>query len=149
MIKSLLQLLAVIVIGILLYNYFMGSSDEKSNAQKIFKEVKDVGVEVGKLLKSEKEKFDRGKYDEALRKIDKMFEGLKSKAKDFDKEYLPKIEQLEKKAKELETQINKAEEENKGAVEGEDGVETKKLKEELDSLLERTKRLVQDMETKE
>jgi cytochrome c556 len=148
MIKSLLKLVALLVIGILVYNYFMGTDDEKANAKKIFKEVKEVGVEVGNLLKSEKEKFDRGKYDTALEKIDRAFDNLKSKAKAIDENYLDKISDLESRSKELQNQIDRAEKENR-VDSTENGVETEKLKKDLDDLLERTRRLVEEMETKQ
>ena len=65
MIKSLLKLLVILVVGILIYNLFLGTDEEKQGAKKIVGEVKDVGVAVKDLVKSEKEKFDKGKYDKA------------------------------------------------------------------------------------
>ena len=80
MIRKLLGLLVLVVFGILVYNFFLGTPAEKENAQKIFGEVKDLGVAVKDLLANEKEKFDAGKYDNALKKIGGIFDSLKEKS---------------------------------------------------------------------
>ena len=69
MIRSLIKLLFILIVGVLIYNYFLGTPEEKENAKNIFSEVKDVAVGVKQLIKSEREKFDKGKYDDA---VDKM-----------------------------------------------------------------------------
>ena len=69
MIKSILRLAAILVVGILFYNYFLGTPTEKEQSKKVFSKVKDLGRDAWDLLKTEKEKLDEGKYDEALDKI--------------------------------------------------------------------------------
>ena len=69
MTRFLLKILFYVVIIVLVYNYFLGDSAEKDSSQKIFSEVKTVLVSVKDLLGAEKQKFDQGKYDEALEKI--------------------------------------------------------------------------------
>jgi basic membrane lipoprotein Med (substrate-binding protein (PBP1-ABC) superfamily) len=97
MIKNILQILVVVVVGVLVYNFFLGTPEEKQNARTIFNEVKDVGVAVKDLLQSEKEKFDAGKYDNALDQIGNLFDNMKTEAREFDEQYLDRIEDLERK----------------------------------------------------
>ena len=109
MIKSLIKLVLLLAVGIIGYNYFLGTEAEKESSKKIINDVKDVGKSVGKLLKAEKEKFDQGKYDHALSKIGDAFNDLKSKAKNVKEngsEFLSKIKELEEKKKELEKSIS-------------------------------------------
>ncbi len=58
--------LAVLLVG---YNYFWGSAEEKENSRQIVGQVTELGKSVVNLLKSEKEQFDKGKYDQALAKL--------------------------------------------------------------------------------
>ena len=73
MIKSAFKLVAfllvVLVVGIVAYNYFLGTEEEQENSRRIIDQVRGLGSSVVNLLYSEKEKFDQGKYDSALEKI--------------------------------------------------------------------------------
>jgi uncharacterized phage infection (PIP) family protein YhgE len=155
MIKSVLKLVAILVIGILIYNYFLGSPSEKEGAQKIFKEFKDVGVSVKDLLKSEKEKFDAGKYDNAVDKIGDLLSGLKRNAKEFDEQYLQRINDLEKKREELSRQLSEYQQEDGRINQGDDefapwsGEDSSGLKQGLERLIDETEQLVRDMERKQ
>ena len=142
MIRSLLKLLFIVVLGILVYNYFLGTPEEKENSRAIFREVKDVAIGVKDLIKSEKEKFDKGKYDKAVDKIGDLLSKLKRKAKDFDEKYIDRISDLEKKKNELKDAISEFDETDAR-------IETDKkdsLVNELDQLLQESERLVNDME---
>jgi hypothetical protein len=111
--KSLIKLLFVVVIGVLVYNYFYGTAAEKETSQKVFGEVKDVWVAVGDLLKTEKQKFDDGKYDTALEKIGDSFESLKEKAKEInDSELLDKIADLDKERQKIQEKLEQTKEDN-------------------------------------
>jgi basic membrane lipoprotein Med (substrate-binding protein (PBP1-ABC) superfamily) len=153
MIKSLLKLLVILVLGILIYNYFLGTDQEKQGAKKIFGEMKDVGVAVKDLLKSEKEKFDAGKYDKAVDKIGNVLDGLKRNAKDFDEKYLDRIDELEAKRKEISRALQDYEQESEHIGQGSDefmpkgGQDTSKIKQELEKLLRETESLIEDMES--
>jgi hypothetical protein len=76
MIRLLIRILISVVVVVLVYNYFFGTPDEKQTSQKIFNEVKVVGNSVSDLIKTEKVKFDEGKYDEALVKINHSLDAL-------------------------------------------------------------------------
>ena len=60
MIRKLFKLLFILIIGVLIYNYFLGTPEEKENAKQIFSEVKDVAVGVKELVQQEKAKIRCG-----------------------------------------------------------------------------------------
>ncbi|RMG84312.1 MAG: hypothetical protein D6714_08145 [Bacteroidetes bacterium] len=142
----------ILVAGILVYNYFLGTETEKENAREVFGKIKDVGVAVKDLLQAEKEKFDQGKYDKALDKIGGLFRDLKEKAKDLDENYLDRLSQLEQKRQELEQRLqNLANAEHPDQydefTEKGDSEETR-LRRELEELMDETDKLISDMEKK-
>jgi vacuolar-type H+-ATPase subunit E/Vma4 len=107
MIRSLLKLGLVAVICIVIYNRFFGTDTEKDQSKRIFKGVGSVFTEVRSLVHSEKEKFDAGKYDAALGKMQGVLENLKNHATDSKDANLQKqIAQLEKRKAALENQVN-------------------------------------------
>lgn len=144
MIKNALKLLAILVVGILIYNLFLGTEEEKRGAKKIVGEVKDVGVAVKDLLKSEKEKFDKGKYDKAVDKIGSMLSNLKRNAKDFDEKYLDRIEDLDRKRKLLKEELD-AVSDTAGA--SGDTKETKTIKQDSKELMQELEALMKEMES--
>lgn len=104
--KSLLKLLVGVVIGVLIYNYFFGTPEEKATSKEIFSEVRDLGKATWGLLKSEKQKFDEGKYDEAVDKVGGLLSTLRSKAKTSeDDNAVAELERLERRRLELEKEI--------------------------------------------
>ena len=142
MIRSLLKLLFILIIGVLIYNYFLGTPEEKENAKAIFTEVKELAVGVKELIKSEREKFDKGKYDDAIDRIGGLLSKLKSKAKDIDEKYIDRISDLEKKKDQLKDAIsNYNEEDGRLTNETNDSLVT-----ELDRLLQDAEELAGDME---
>lgn len=144
MIKSALKLLAVLVIGILIYNLFLGTDEEKQGAKRIVGEVKDVGVAVKDLLKSEKEKFDKGKYDKAVDKIGSILGNLKRNASDFDEKYLQRIEELERKRKQLKEELDAVSDTT--GMSGET-TETKSIREDSKKLMQELESLMKDLES--
>ncbi len=144
MIKNALKLLAVLVIGILIYNLFLGTDEEKQGAKRIVGEVKDVGVAVKDLLKSEKEKFDKGKYDKAVDKIESILSNLKRNASDFDEKYLQRIEELERKRKQLKEELDAVSDTT--GMSGET-TETKSIREDSKKLMQELESLMKDLES--
>lgn len=109
MIRTVLKLGLILVVGILIYNYFLGTPEEKASSEKIFSEVKDLGVAAWGLLKSEKQKFDEGKYDEALDKVGNLFDNLKDKASRLnDRDLSDRIEHLEQQRKDIQEKVHEA-----------------------------------------
>ena len=142
MIRSALKLLAILVVGILIYNLFLGTDEEKQGAKKIVGEVKDVGVAVKDLLKAEKEKFDKGKYDKAVDKIGNMLSNLKRNANEFDEKYVKRIEELERKRKQLKDELDSVSDTSTTETS-----ETKSIKEDSKELMQELESLMKEMES--
>lgn len=142
MIKALFKLLVLLVIGILIYNYFLGTPQEKKGVEKIVKEFKEFGGSVADLLKSEKEKFDKGKYDDALDKIGNTLKDLKESIQGKGEQYSNDIDELIKKKEQLSEELQKLEKNAENS-----GVDTSKVKDQLRSLLEETQRLISEMDS--
>ncbi len=113
MIKTLIKLGLVVFVGILGYNYFLGTPTEKEDAKETVETItnatKDAFSAITKLFKSEKEKYNAGKYDDAMDKVSVLFQNLKDKAQDLasnSDEYLDKLSQLNEQKEELQDKIN-------------------------------------------
>jgi len=137
MFNSLLKLLFWVVVIVLIYNYFWGSSSEKESSRKIFGEVKTLAVSVKDLISSEKEKFDAGKYDKAIGKLDEILDKLKTEAQS-DNGLLQQIKDLEGRKDEIQQDLKKVNPKQKQS-------ETE-IKTEFNDLLKDTEKLLQEME---
>lgn len=142
MIKTLLKYGILILAGIVGYNYFLGDEAEKASSRKIVNEIKDVGKEVGGLIKSEREKFDKGKYDKVLVKLKDSYDVVKQKAKNIDEKYISKLDDLQDRRNDLEKRLSKVTDDTT-----DDGKkQAKKLTRDLDQLLEETESLIKKIE---
>jgi chromosome segregation ATPase len=137
MIKLLIRVVLVLVIGVLVYNYFFGTAEEKENVQNITGKVKDLGGAVKDLLVDEKEKFDSGKYDDALDKMGTLLENLKEKGA----AYRDQIADLDQKRKAVQDHVDQV----KNMTEGNEE-EIDMVKKELQDLMKETEKLIQEME---
>lgn len=142
MLNTILKLGVFLVVGILAWNYFMGSPSEKASSQKIINEVKDLGAATWGLLKSEKEKFDEGKYNDALDKMGSLYDNLRGKADKLGSEVSDRVEDLDKQRKEISQQLSDAEEKGSDLTEA----EKKRLQREWEDLMKETESLMKDME---
>jgi len=103
--RSLIKIALLIVVGVLVYNYFLGSEDEKATSEKVFRQVKEVGKSIGDLVKKEKQKFKDGKYDQAFEKLGETYEKLKGKVDGVgDEEEKGILEKLERQKEKLEAE---------------------------------------------
>ena len=110
MIRSLLKLGLVAVVCIVIYNRFFGTDVEKDQSKRIFKGVGNVFTEVRSLVLTERDKFDAGKYDAGLDKLQGILQNLKNHASDNkDIDLQNQIVQLEKRKIMLENQVNTTE----------------------------------------
>ncbi|MFK8161804.1 MAG: hypothetical protein AB8H12_05015 [Lewinella sp.] len=138
MIKTLLKLGVVLVIGLLGFNYFFGSVEEKEQSREIVGKVGDLGKDAWNLLKAERQKMKDGKYDDALEKLDGLYSSLKGKAQDLkDSGILDRLDDLDERRKELEGLVNE-----KGSELSTDA------KRKLDDLTAETEVLMNEMEEK-
>ncbi|MBP6828685.1 MAG: hypothetical protein KA165_19110 [Saprospiraceae bacterium] len=117
MVRSLLKLVALLVAGILIYNYFFGTDTEKDNSRKIFGQVRDVVVSVGHLVKTEKQKFDAGKYDVALEKLGGVYKAVRSQAQHLDASFIKRLDELEQRKASLQQQLDTIEQQEPAATE--------------------------------
>ncbi len=100
--KNLIKLGLLLIAGILVYNYFYGTPTEKEKSEKIFTEFKEVGVSVVNLMKEEKEKYDGGKYDEAIDNMKGAVEKMKDKIdKSGDDSLKDEMDELGSKSKRI------------------------------------------------
>jgi hypothetical protein len=107
MIRSLLKLGLVAVVCIVIYNFFFGTTTEKDQSKRIFKGVGSVFTEVRSLVQSERGKFDAGKYDAALGKMQDILGNLRNHASDNkDVNLQRQIAQLEQRKAKLEQEVN-------------------------------------------
>jgi hypothetical protein len=142
MIRTVFKLGLILVVGILIYNYFLGTPEEKASSEKIFSEVKDLGVAAWGLLKSEKQKFDEGKYDEALDKVGNLFSNLREKASQLnDRDLSDRIDNLEQQRKDIQEKVDRASD----SLSEEEKAE---LKEQFRSLMDQTEGVMEDLEKK-
>ena len=140
--RSLIHLIIVAVIAIIGYNYFYGTVEEKAQSKEIVDSVADsskkIFKSVGGLLKSEKEKFDNGKYDEAMGDLKNVFANLKQKAS-------TEGSAIKEELAELDLQREKLAEDIKENAPKQDDNKTKKLKEDFDKLTEAAKVLMEKL----
>lgn len=147
MIKNLLKWGLFLVAGILIYNYFYGTAEEKEQSKEFFQEIKDLGASAWNLLKAEKEKLDEGKYDEALSNIEELFASLKAKA-EAGGETMHRLNQLEDERRNLEDRLQRVDTsgEAQHLRSSEPSNEEQQLRQDIKRLFEETENLMYDME---
>jgi hypothetical protein len=109
MIRSLVKIGLLLVVGILGYNFFFGTDAEKETSRKVAHEMGDVARSVGSLLRSERDKFNAGKYDNALEKLGGAYQGLKKQAKFLDENVVKRLEAAEKRRESLKKELENIE----------------------------------------
>ncbi len=116
MIRFVLKIGALLVAGILIYNYFFGTDPEKEQSRKIFGQLKGVVVSVSDLVKSEKQKFDAGKYDAALEKLGGAYKLIRDQAQHLDASMLTRLDELEQRKAALQGELDSIEQEDQTAA---------------------------------
>ena len=113
MIRSIFKLGIFLVVALLGYNYFYGTAEEKEQSKEIVHDAAQLGKKlfskVGTLLKSEKAKFDEGKFDEAIGNVRVALGDLKDKVVNEKPELKDELKDLETKRKELADEIAQGE----------------------------------------
>jgi hypothetical protein len=115
MIRTLLKWGLLLVVGILIYNYLFGDSEEKAQSKKIFQQTGTVVSSAWDLLKSEKQKFDAGKYDAALDKVGGAYREVRDRAQYVDEKVLRRLDELEDRKAALEKELEGIEQEEANA----------------------------------
>jgi cytochrome c556 len=109
MIRSLLKLAVVAIAAVLIYNYFFGTNEEKDKSRQVFGQMRSVVVSVADLVKSERAKFDAGKYDAALDKLGGAYRAIRQQAQHVDDKVLKRLDDLERRKAELELDLDSIE----------------------------------------
>ena len=93
--KFLFRLLVLLFLLKLAYNYFLGDDQEKSSAQSVLDSAKEMSHSVGKMLSSEKESYEDGRYNQLLENLSNSLLKLKTSDAAMSKEVLEEIEREE------------------------------------------------------
>ncbi len=113
MIRSLLKLGFLLVVGILVYNYLFGTSEEKAQSKEVFQKTGAAVSSAWSLLKSERQKFDAGKYDNALDQLGGAYREVRDRAQYVDEKVLRRLDDLEQRKATLEKELQGIEMEDK------------------------------------
>jgi len=97
MIGRILKLGILVFIGLVVYNYFLGTPEEKAKSKDIIGKVSDIGKAGVGLIKEEVVKFQEGKYDRALDKIESGLMTAKEQLSDKGGQLMDNIESWEGK----------------------------------------------------
>jgi len=109
MIRSLFKLVILLVIGILIYNYFFGTTSERDQSKQVFGSMRNVVVSVADLMKTEKTKYDAGKYDKVLDKLGDTYKAVRDRAKYVDEKVIKRLGDLEAKKADLQEELSQIE----------------------------------------
>lgn len=115
MIRTLFKIALILIAGILVYNYFFGTNEEQENSRKVFGQIRGVVVSVGDLVRSERDKYDAGKYDAALSKLGGVYRAIREQAKHVDSKVIGRLEELENRKAQLQQELHSIEEEDQRA----------------------------------
>lgn len=99
----------ILVAGILIYNFFFGDAAEKKQAKEVIGKAGDALGATWNLLKSEKQKFDAGKYDQALDKLSGAYQAVRNGAQYLDQTVLRRLDDLERRKAGLQQQLDSIE----------------------------------------
>ena len=119
MIRSVIKIGVLLVVGIVFYNYFLGTPEEKAKAKSTISKAKEAGkviggalLDLGKdgvaLLKEEREKFREGKYDNAVKEVGGLISKIKNQVEGVGGEMLDRVNDLEMQKDALSEQLEKA-----------------------------------------
>ncbi len=117
MIRSLLRVAFMLVVCIVGYNYFLGTPSEKDTSKKIVGQGKDLFNSVRDLVRTERDKYDEGKYDKAITGVKDVFGKIRETA-DNNKGILDDLDKLEVRRKQLEQDLKDINDMTTNAKEG-------------------------------
>lgn len=106
MIRSLVKLGLMVLVAILVYNYFFGTNEEKAQSQQVFGKARDLVVAGADIIKSEKNKFDAGKYDKVMDQLGGAYKTIRERAQYVDTKVLKRLDELEQRKADLEQQLD-------------------------------------------
>ncbi|MEM6967721.1 MAG: hypothetical protein AAF573_23365 [Bacteroidota bacterium] len=153
MIRSVIKLGVLLVIGIVAYNYFFGTPEEKEKAKATIQKTKEAGkifggalLDLGRdgiaLLKEERQKFKEGKYDGAVEKVSGLISDIKEKLEDTGGAMMDQVDDLERQKDAISKQLDEAKEGGK-----EMSKETKEaLEKDFENLTKKAEEVLKDLQ---
>ncbi len=133
--RTIINLVLIIVIAIVGYNYFFGDHREQAESREIVDQVKGLGKSIGDLMISEKEKFDQGKYNGLVERLRSLTDRIGSQLETSDTKGKEQLKELEGELDELERKV----EESGDTISDQTGEE---LRIRLNQLLEQAERML-------
>jgi len=137
-IKLLLKIAIPVILCLLVYNYFFGTPEEKDTSKAVFAKTKELSVSIYDLLKSEKHKFDEGKYDKALDKLNQIYATARSNNSHLSESDKSELQKLEAEKQKLQTEIDQTKRLDQKAADE----KSKSLDEKLMELVDKTNKLL-------
>lgn len=138
MIKFLFKVAIVVLLAVLVYNYFFGSEAEKETSKNIYSKAKDLTASVWDLAKSEKTKFEAGKYDKAIDKLNDVYDAVRKESGNMTEDEKEQLHSLEREKIDLERDVRESEKKDKADADK----DVKSLDKKLFDLIKRTEELV-------
>ncbi len=142
MIRKLISLVIFAVIGLMGYNMFFGTDEDKARGQAVAKETKELVGSIFGFLKAEKENYDAGKFDNAMDKMNKAFKNISQKAKEVGGDLPERMKDLEQKKDQLDRLI----EVNKNSKMADPKKENDKIQDEMSDILKELQDIAEDIE---
>lgn len=141
---TLIRILIMLLLLVFAYNYFVGDEEEKKSTETVISNAKDLISSIGTVIKSEKEKYNDGKYDNAIDKLGNLFTAIQSNFGFHGSDPDKKLEKLEREKLEIEQEYLKLENEPDSVR------ETKKeeLNRRLEELLSDAEKVLEKLERK-
>lgn len=114
MLGRLIKWALIVIIGVLVYNYFYGTEEEKQQSEAIFNQTRAVGQSIVGFVTDETQKVKDGKYNDVIDNISEFLGQLKSEenAKEVEniesdlREAKENYDSKEQSADSLESQLN-------------------------------------------
>ncbi len=103
----LIRFLIIVIAGAVAYYYFWGNEPEKEKAQTIVDNTTELVSSLTTFLKSEKDKYDEGKYDKFFDKVGNILGSIKNEINYSDKRMVDHFDDIDSEVKELEKQMEK------------------------------------------
>ena len=145
MIRRLISLVILVVVALMGYNMFFGTEEDKARGQAVAKETKELVGSIVGFLKAEKQNYDSGKYEDAMKKLNKAFKNISSKAQEIGGNLPERVKELEEKKDQLDRLI----EVNKNSKVAEPIKQNEKIEDEMSDILKELQDIAEDIDSKQ
>jgi membrane protein involved in colicin uptake len=101
MLRRLIFTILLLLAGYVGFMYFFGKGEDRTNAEAIVHDSKEVVKSIGLFLKNQKEKYDEGEFDRLIKRVDNSIERLKEAAPEKREEVRQTLQDLQRELKQL------------------------------------------------